>query len=260
MNSLDDNAFEGAPVPEWCRCRSLSKAGREHHASAQHHTISAIIVDVHPLLSGALEKRLTEDLDLDIVERSFRLEELKAAVCESPHVVDIVILHVARVDEAVESAIREIVRDAPVGAEPNVLVVSGSESDQELAACIRCGARGYLSNTAELGALSLTIRLVARGGAGFNASVATRLPAIASSGLPPSRPAGGGPLAVLTTREREVVKLLAEGRSNRSIARELFVSERTVRNHLSHVFLKLGVRDRVQAVLLARDGRWTCGD
>jgi DNA-binding NarL/FixJ family response regulator len=135
-------------------------------------------------------------------------------------------------------------------AKPYVLVVSGSESDDEVLACVRSGARGYVSTTAGFPVLLLAVHLIALGGAGFNASAATRLSALTWKD---SATSSRGTLAELTKREREVLELLAQGYNNRRIARELFLSERTVRNHLTRVFLKLGVRDRLHAAIVARN-------
>lgn len=93
--------------------------------------------------------------------------------------------------------------------------------------------RGYLSGTACLAKLLLTVQLVAQGGGGFNASVAARLATVVR-GNPAHSPQD--PLDGLTKHESEVLELLARGYNNRGIARDLFLSERTVRNHLSRIF------------------------
>ena len=129
-----------------------------------------------------------------------------------------------------------------------VLVLSMLDDDESVLAAMRAGARGYVLKGAGQEELLAAIRSVAAGGAVFGAAVAGRmLAALDGSAAPP--PAFPG----LTEREAEVLSLMAEGRDNREIAAELQVSAKTVANHVSHILTKLQARDRVDAVLRARD-------
>jgi DNA-binding NarL/FixJ family response regulator len=116
-------------------------------------------------------------------------------------------------------------------------------------AAMRAGARGYVVKGAGRDDLLQAVRTVASGGAVFSAGVADRLGAF-FSGL--AAQPGRETFPQLTEREREVLELLARGYDNRRIARELFLSDKTVRNHVSNVLARLDVADRSEAILRAR--------
>ncbi len=129
-----------------------------------------------------------------------------------------------------------------------VLVVTMSEDDDSVFAAMRAGARGYLLKGARKAEALRAIRAVAGGEAIFSPAIARRLMGFfaAARPLPPAFPA-------LTEREREVLALVAQGRGNQEIADRLFLSLKTVRNHLSGIYGKLQVADRTQAALRARE-------
>lgn len=124
------------------------------------------------------------------------------------------------------------------GLTTRVLVVTSFTDRSRLLPAIRAGARGYLSKEVDPAALAAAVRSVHAGHLLLEPEAATHL-------------AGGTTGPPLTTREREVLVLLAEGRSNREIARSLVVSEKTVKTHVSNILLKLGLADRTQAALYA---------
>jgi DNA-binding NarL/FixJ family response regulator len=135
-------------------------------------------------------------------------------------------------------AIRQIVaRTSP----PAVLVLTMVDDDDTVTAALRVGARGYLLKGAVQEEVLAGLRTVAAGGAVFGAGAARRF----LSG-------GGRPVADLTEREAQVLALVADGRSNAEIAREIGTSLKTVQNHVSHVLAKLQVSDRTQAALRMR--------
>ena len=141
-------------------------------------------------------------------------------------------------------ATRRILRERPnVG----VLVLTMFDDDSVFAA-MRAGARGYLLKDARLEDVVRAIDAVARGEAIFSPSIAQRLLGYFAT----SRPAAVT-LPELTEREREILALIAQGRSNDQIAEQLVVSIKTVRNHVSTIFSKLQVADRAQAVVRARE-------
>ena len=135
---------------------------------------------------------------------------------------------------------------------PKVLILTTFDLDEYVYRALRAGASGFLLKDARPDELVSAIEVVARGDALLAPSVTRRLIADFAGGARPStsRPAPKE-LATLTDREREVLGLLAKGRSNAEIASDLFVGEATVKSHVSNVLLKLGVRDRVQAVVFA---------
>jgi DNA-binding NarL/FixJ family response regulator len=141
-------------------------------------------------------------------------------------------------------ATRELARAVPTTA---VLVLTMCDDDSVFAA-MRAGARGYVLKGAEQQEIARAIMTVAAGEAIFGPAVATRL--LSYFATPPHTPA---PFPELTTREREVLNLLAAGRNNSQIAERLGLSGKTVANYISAIFAKLQVADRTQAILRARD-------
>jgi DNA-binding NarL/FixJ family response regulator len=144
-------------------------------------------------------------------------------------------------------ATREIVSAAPHIA---VLVLTMHEDDESVFAAVQAGARGYLVKGARQAELLRAVHAVAEGGAVFGPAVARRMvdffKAAASATSAASFPE-------LTAREREILHLVARGRSNAQIAEQLVLSTKTVRNYVSSVFTKIQVVDRAQAIVKARE-------
>jgi DNA-binding NarL/FixJ family response regulator len=130
-----------------------------------------------------------------------------------------------------------------------VLVLTMVEDDDSVVAAVRAGARGYVLKDSEAEDLVRAVRAVARGEAIFGRAVA----AGALGALAGRRPRPAEPFADLTTSERNVLRLVARGLGNAAIAGELSISHKTVRNYVSSIFHKLGVTDRAQAVVRARE-------
>ena len=131
-----------------------------------------------------------------------------------------------------------------------VLVLTMFEDDDSVFAAMRAGAKGYLLKDSGGEGVVHAIRAVASGEAVFGAGVAERIIGFFSA------PRAAAPQRVfpeLTEREEEVLSLVAQGKSNQEIARQLFVSLKTGRNHVSNILLKLQVADRARAVIRARD-------
>ena len=123
------------------------------------------------------------------------------------------------------------------------------DEDESVFQAMRAGARGYLLKGADR---EDDAARGARGRPAATRSSARRWPA-GSSATSPRRRAGAAPFADLTEREREVLELVARGRSNAEIGKQLMISAKTVRNHVSNVFAKLQVSDRAQAIIRARE-------
>lgn len=146
------------------------------------------------------------------------------------------------------AATARILADRP---ETAVLVLTTYDDDASIGDALRAGARGYLTKDASREDLAAALRSVARGQATFAPAVTARL-------LSGWQPGSAGPaadtdprLAALTGREREVFRLIGDGRNNAEIADELYVSVATVKTHINNLFAKLQLRDRAQAVRLA---------
>jgi DNA-binding NarL/FixJ family response regulator len=140
-------------------------------------------------------------------------------------------------------------RIATVSPSTAVVVLTMFSDDTSVFAAMRAGARGYLVKGAGHREILHAIEAAARGEAIFGPAIADLVLGYFSG--PPPQPQDAFP--ELTPREREVLELLARGEQNASIARQLNISPKTVRNHLSNVFLKLQVADRAQAMIRARD-------
>jgi DNA-binding NarL/FixJ family response regulator len=131
-----------------------------------------------------------------------------------------------------------------------VLVVTMYEDDDSVFAAMRAGARGYLLKGADEEEVLLAIRAVHRGEAIFGPAIARRLMQYFAAPAPAAPPRA---FPDLTEREREVLALIAAGRSNEAIAERLYLSLKTVRNHVSNIFGKLQVADRAEAIVRARE-------
>ena len=139
---------------------------------------------------------------------------------------------------------------ARVDHRPAVLVLTTFDDDEEVLAALREGAQGYLLKDVTLQALLEAIRVLAGGGQHIQPAVSAALLHRLASGPPAREPAQH---EALTDREIDVLRLMAAGWSNREIATGLHLAEGTVKNHVSSILLKLGVRDRTRAVLRALD-------
>jgi DNA-binding NarL/FixJ family response regulator len=149
---------------------------------------------------------------------------------------------------------------AHAGNDAKVVMLTTFDMDEYVYDALRAGASGFLLKDAPPEQLVAGIRAVAKGDALLAPSVTRRVieefvrrPLSSAQTLPPE-------VAELTARELEVLKLIARGLSNAEIAKELFVSETTVKTHVAHVLMKLDVRDRVQAVVLAYETGLAGGD
>jgi DNA-binding NarL/FixJ family response regulator len=134
-----------------------------------------------------------------------------------------------------------------------VIILTTFDDDEYVFEGLRAGALGYLLKDVSGQELAEAVRTVAAGGALVEPSVARKVLAEFSRLAPPARSAGEGLPEPLTQREREVLQLLARGLRNREIAERLTLAEGTVKNHVTNILQKLGVRDRTQAAVRARD-------
>lgn len=204
--------------------------------------LRVLVVDDHPLFRAGVAGLLDSVDDTEVVATAADGEAAvrEATLCRP----DVVLMDLNLPGTSGLEATRRIAKASPGSV---VLVLSMLDDDESVLAAMRAGARGYVLKGAGQEELLAAIRSVAAGGAVFGAAVAGRM--LAALDAPPPAPAFPG----LTEREAQVLSLMAEGRDNREIAAELQVSAKTVANHVSHILTKLQARDRVDAVLRARD-------
>ncbi|MGH7912928.1 MAG: response regulator transcription factor [Candidatus Dormibacteraceae bacterium] len=135
--------------------------------------------------------------------------------------------------------------------ETQVIVLTTFADDRSILGAIQAGARGYLTKDAGAREIQEAIAKVEAGETQLESRVQSRLLEALAAGVPGGGAAPGPPPDDLTPREREVLRLIAQGLSNQEIAAGLFVSEATVKTHINNLFSKLDVRDRAQAVAYA---------
>jgi NarL family two-component system response regulator LiaR len=207
--------------------------------------IRVLIADDHAVVRRGLRTFLELQQEIEVVGEAEDGEEAVAAVEEFAPDVVLMDLVMPRVDGI--EAIRQIRERRPA---TRVIALTSFLDDDKLFPAVRAGAAGYLLKDVQPQELVSAIRTVHAGEALLHPAAASRLMAqVASDGTPKN------PAAQLTPREREVLVLVARGQPNKVIARELGVSEKTVKTHVSSVLGKLGVTDRTQAALLAvREG------
>jgi DNA-binding NarL/FixJ family response regulator len=204
-----------------------------------------VIADDHPMVRDGLKMALLELPNAEVVgEAVSGTQTVDVAAAEQP---DVIIMDINMPGVSGIEATRQIVRMSPHVA---VLILTMLEDDDLVFAAIRAGARGYLLKGAGQDEIVDAVRAVVRGEAIFGPGIAVKL-------LRYFEDARGFQVAPafpeLTDREREVLDLIAQGRSNQQITRQLVVSPKTVRNHISNIFSKLQVADRAQAIVRARE-------
>ena len=206
--------------------------------------IRVLVADDHPIFRDGLAMLLASVDGIEVVGTAADgAEAVASAVRLQP---DVVVMDVQMPKLNGVEATRRLAADAPsIG----ILVLTMSEDDGTVFATIRAGARGYLVKGAEQEEIVRAITTVASGGAVFGATLALRIAEFFAAG--PPAPTDAFPQ--LTAREREILDLLAAGRSNQQIAGALYLSPKTVRNNVSNVFAKLQVADRAEAIVRARE-------
>jgi len=215
--------------------------------------VRVLLADDHRLFREGVASLLDRVDDVVLVGAASTGEEAVALARELTP--DIVLMDLDMPGVGGIAATRLLLEQAPG---TGVIALTMLEDDASLFAALDAGARGYVLKDAERGELLQAIRAVARGGAALGPKVTRRV----LDHLDPRRtaPATAGPFAGLTPRETEILDLIAVGKRNADIARALFISDKTVGNHISSIFAKLGVTDRVEAVIRAREAGLGQGD
>jgi DNA-binding NarL/FixJ family response regulator len=206
-----------------------------------------IVVDDHDLVRQSMRDMLESEADLEIVgEAADGREAVELSLRERP---DLVIMDVRMPRMDGLAATREIKEERPT---TSVLLVTMHENPDYLLEALRAGAAGYVLKDASRDELLAAVRRVLSGDSPLDPELSARLLRRLVAERPkPAPPETPGPVRPLTSREIEVLELVALGRTNRQIAQTFTLSVGTVKNHVEHIIAKLGVSDRTQAVVRA---------
>jgi DNA-binding NarL/FixJ family response regulator len=204
-----------------------------------------LVADDHTLFRYGLKAMLANAEGFEVVGEAATGEEVVEKVAQTRP--DIVLMDIQMPGiNGIEATRRVLERDPSIG----VVVVTMFEDDNSVFAAMRAGARGYVLKGADAEEVLKVVAAVAEGEAHFGPEIARRLMGFFSAPKP-AAPSEAFP--ELTAREAEVLDLIAQGLNNQDIARRLYLSPKTVRNHISNIFLKLQVADRAQAIVRARE-------
>jgi DNA-binding NarL/FixJ family response regulator len=213
-------------------------------------TVRVLLADDQELIRRGFRMILEEQAEITVVGEAADGDEAVRLTRELHP--DVVLMDVRMPGTDGIDATRRIVAESP---EARVLVLTTYDLDEYAFSALRYGASGFLLKDARPAELADAIRAVASGDAVVAPSVTRRLLDAFAGQLPDLRGRAGEPeppgLDLLTEREREVLVQVAGGLSNREVAAALFVTEATVKSHLSRILSKLGLRDRAQAVVFA---------
>lgn len=208
--------------------------------------IRVLIADDQELVRTGFRMILDGEDDLQVVGEARNGQE--AVELARQHGPDVVLMDVRMPVVDGISATRELTAS---GEASKVLILTTFDLDEYVYSALAAGASGFLLKDVKASALVDAVRTVHAGDALLAPSATRRL--ITRFVAQQPRPASSGPVAALTTREREILTLIAKGLSNQEIAALSFISEGTVKTHVGRIFTKLDARDRVQAVIAAYD-------
>lgn len=207
--------------------------------------VRVVLADDHPMYRYGVAAVLADEPRVELVGQAASGGELLELVRTAAP--DVVVTDMRMPDLSGIDVARTLLESHP---DLPVLVLTMHDDDESVYGALRAGARGYLLKGADATELVSTLLALAAGGTAFGPSVARR---IVGTFLETSEKFARGAFPELTTRERQVLDLLAAGQRNSAIAGRLGMSEKTVRNHLSSILTKLQVEDRSAAIVRARE-------
>jgi len=205
--------------------------------------IRVVVADDHPIVREGLRAVLSALADFELVGTAASGTEAVSVVAAVQPDVVVMDLHMPDVDGV--QATRHILAAQPDVA---VLVLTMYDDDEMILAALKAGARGYLLKGASHNDIARALRAVAGGEAVFGRGIADHILARLTGHMTTTRL-----FPQLSTRELEILELLAQGSGNQDIARRLYLSPKTVRNHIANILAKLDVPDRAQAIATARE-------
>ena len=208
-------------------------------------TARIVLADDQPLVRAGFRMILEAEDDIDVAGEAGDGEEAVAVTRQLQPDVVLMDIHMPKVDGL--EATRRIAHDA--STDSRILILTTFERDDYIFEALRAGASGFMLKNAAPEDLVRAVRVVATGDALLDPAITRRVIEDYAQRAAPRK--DHARLARLTEREREVLRLLATGKSNAELAAHLYLGEGTVKTHVSHVLGKLGLRDRVQAVVFA---------
>ncbi len=223
-------------------------------------TTKIVIIDDHQLFREGVKRILEFEKSFQVVAEGDDGSDALGLVQE--YLPDVVIMDINMPQMNGVEATRELVEQYP---NTKVIILSIHDDENYVTHALKTGAQGYLLKEMDADALIEAVRVVADGGSYLHPKVTHNL-VNEYRKLATSVAHGGGgyvqtieirrPLHLLTRRECEVLQMLADGKSNRGIGESLFISEKTVKNHVSNILQKMNVNDRTQAVVAAIKNGW----
>ncbi|MBI5652046.1 MAG: response regulator transcription factor [Chloroflexi bacterium] len=212
--------------------------------------IHIVIVDDHPLFREGVASILKAEPDIEIVGQGMTAPE--AIHLATDLLPDLILLDITMPGGGL-NAVKAIATACPV---TKIVMLTGSEAEEDVVAALKAGARAYILKGVSARELVGILRSVWAGEAYVTPSLAASLLSEATRGAPNPK-AIPSPLEKLTERERQILERVAAGDSNKEIAALLYLSEKTIKHHMTNILQKLQVHNRVEAALMAHDEKQT---
>ena len=207
--------------------------------------IRIALADDHPLFREGVAKTLMDEPDFDIVGQGKNADE--ALMLANELMPDLMLLDVSMPGGGIEAA-RRIAASCPA---VKIVMLTVSEHDDDVMSALKAGARGYVLKGVGGQELCNALRAINQGDAYVSPSLAARL--LAELQDVTRRPKQRDPLDDLTAREEQILKLVAQGLSNKEVGKELTLQEKTVKHYMTNILQKLHVRNRVEAAIMANE-------
>ena len=207
--------------------------------------IQVVVVDDHPLLREGVATTLSSSPDIDVLAQGASADD--AVRLAKDLLPDIVLLDISMPGSGIDAA-AAIASACPV---VKIVMLTVSEHEEDVLRSLKAGARGYILKGVTARELISTVRAIHNGESYVTPRLAASL-LVDLKGASDAAESASGPLDELTQRERQILELVATGRSNKEVARELDLAEKTVKHYMTNILEKLQVRNRVEAALLAQ--------